>query len=84
MIKRKKEKVVLLHRHGTAAPSGKASYIKFGEYKTRSEAVRAAKDYGLDGARYSPKSKVLKTNHEKLYYVKSKKKAVRRSQYGNI
>ena len=64
-----REKYALLHRHGTAGPKGRASYLKFGEYKTKREAMKSAKDYGLDGARYVLVSKVKKTEHKKLYYV---------------
>jgi len=61
---------VLLHRHGEARPKGRASYMKFGEFKNKNQAIRRAKDLELDGARYTPKSKVAKTKHPKLFYIK--------------
>lgn len=74
MKKQTKGKITLLHRHGAAAPGGKASYIKFGEYKTKSAAQKASRKYSLDGARYAKPSEVKKTSYRGLYYITGQKK----------
>jgi len=65
-----KRKIALLHAHGTAGPRGRRSYLKFGTFGSRREAEKEAKSIGLDGARYVPASKLGKTKHPKLVYIK--------------
>lgn len=70
----KKEKVVLLHRHGEAGTGGRASFLKFGEFKSRREAQKEARERDLDGARFVPKSRVKKTKHKLLFQIEPSKK----------
>ena len=64
-------KIVLLHAHGTAGPKGKRSYLRFGTFRSRKEAIKRAKSMNLDGRRIVPQSKIGKTAHKELFYVKS-------------
>ena len=61
----------ILHRHGNAAPGGKASYIKLGTFGTKIAAKRFAKTK-LSGEGYLnvPSSKVKHTGRRWLYYVR--------------
>jgi len=62
----------ILHAHGYAAPKGKRSYLKFGrEFSTKSAAKKWANKNLTGGAyRYVASSKVGKTGHKSLYYIK--------------
>jgi len=58
----------LLHRHGSY--KGKTTYLQFGTYKSKLNAKRGAVQYGLDGFRIVPASKVAKTKFKGLYIVR--------------
>lgn len=73
MKKRKEKKFVLLHAHGQAGPNSRRSYLKFGTYSSRKNAVKGSKEYGLNGYRVVPKSKISPSKlkgAKGLYYVK--------------
>lgn len=59
----------LLHRHGSAGTNGKASYLKFGTYKTKMDAAKGVVRYQLGSYKIVPSSKVKKTKHKLLYEV---------------
>ena len=62
----------VLHAHGYAAPKGKRSYISFGKtFVTKEAAKKYAKENLTGGTyRYVPASKVKKTGHKSLFYIK--------------
>ena len=66
----------ILHRHGTAGPGGRASYLIADrrEFATKSQAMRYAKEnYDIDGARYVQASQIKPSSlrgAKGLYYVK--------------
>jgi len=66
---------LILHRHGTAGPNSRASYLKTDRkvFTTKGKARGYAnRNYDLDGARYVPASKVKPVTRKGgrgLYYV---------------
>lgn len=77
--KRTSKGVVLLHAHGQAAPGGRRSYIRFGTYKNKSAAMKAAHSHGLERARYAKPTEVKPTKFKDLYYLTAKKRKMRSS-----